>query len=70
MAPAINANDRKHDQPSRHGLNEMMGREGRQPALGRAARDLELPGQHRGRAGDAGDSAENARQIEHPAGDA
>ncbi len=47
--------DRKHDQSRPHGLDEMMGREHREPALARAARDLEPPGQHGGRAGDAGD---------------
>src|ERR1700683_833718 len=62
--------DRKHDEASRHGLDEMMGRESRKSALGRSPRDLDLPGQHCGSASDACDCAENAHQIEYRAGDA
>ena len=40
MRPGDRCEDRKHDKASRHGLDEMMGRESREPALGRAARDL------------------------------
>src|SRR5580658_4985030 len=38
--PGNHREDRKHDKASGHSLDEMVGRESREPVLGRAARDL------------------------------